>query len=268
MKKTKRSSHVDKLDPSVTNSPKPVIEKENDDYFDAEEVKSLEDENTRLKEEIELLRKKTANSVLLEENKELFSKLQRALSENEMIKKQNDLLRSSPDSNYSKQVVNLEERLQESLRDNEIKSERIVDLLTENKKLSRLRPMVEDYELKIAKLERQVKEAMTDKSATIVKPFATVIGYVDGEPVMYRLKIECTTGSYEIKKRYKEFLALYREISKIRTNLPRFPEKMIIGNHQDQYLRRRCEGLALFVDYVCNDSELLASKNVVGFFAK
>lgn len=269
MKKAKRSSDIQRDHLSI-NSPHPDQSPlpKNEDYFDEEDVKSMQDENKRLKEEMIVLKASTPNELLLKDSKEIHVKYQLLVTECDKLNRERELKSSSNDQLVT-QMANLEFKVSTLTKENSIKSERVVDLLTEIKTLKHIKLQMEEYEKVIARLEQELlRQRKNAQIIHIVKPFAQVLGYIVGEPVQYRIKVESNQGSYEIKKRYKEFLTLNGELCKNRKDLPKFPEKMLIGNRAEENLKKRCDGLTSFVDFISGDKELLQTKAVQVFFAK
>lgn len=274
MKRVARHSRIDNL----SNDENTKSEESEGDFFTAQEEedkqninaenKKLEDENKKLKEMIENL-KQSANNELVKENQTLFIEIGHLKEEVEKLKKEKELLTVNPNHDeLIKMVIDLEFQNKNLLKENEYKSERIVELLSENKKIKSSKVENEEYINKIAKLEQEIS-TLKGKVPSQNKLYAEVVGYIDGNPVYYRVKVTQNNDSYETRKRYNEFYTLYQELQKLKVkDLPIFPEKLLMGNRNVQNIVQRCEMLGKFVEFISNNRELVSQKFILSFFGR
>lgn len=272
MRRVARHSRIDNLsgeDPKTnTESDFFTAQEEEDKVNVVQENKKLEEENSKLKELIENL-KLNANTELVKENQKLFIEVEHLKEEVLKLQREKEVLAINPNHDeLIKMVIDLEFKNKSIIKENEYKSERIVDLLSENKKIKSSKVDNEEYINKIAKLEEE-NQLLKGKLPSKSNLFAEIVGYIDGNPVYYRVKVCQNNESYEIKKRYNDFYTLYTELQKLKIkDIPTFPEKLIMGNRNVQILVQRCELLGKFVEYISSNKDLVTQKFILSFFAK
>jgi hypothetical protein len=260
---------------------------DNEDFFDSfeEEEKNqivsenielelnnqaLNQENLELKKQIEFIQNYGTDQDLLKkieilelEKTDVEEKLNSSLLKMSELEHENKELRRLIDSKDS--------RIYQLLKDNSLK------LPVPNNEINR--KSVEEYDEENQILQKKISKFQDDfqKNTDIIEnakkkhPIilnANIISYQNGKPVYYNVQVQTIFETYEIQKRYSEFLILHQEISKLKGYvLPHFPEKMLLGNQSQQNIKKRFDQLQIYLQFIVSKSELLSDENVKVFLA-
>eukprot|EP01080_Neovahlkampfia_damariscottae_P003833 gene3833-6993_t len=270
-----------------------IEEIDDDDFFDSfeEEEKNqivsenielelanqaLHQENLELKKQIDFLQSHSGQEEILKEAEKLEmektgyeEKLNKSLHQISELEYENKELRRLIDSKDNRIFQLLKENSLNGVSSNQLVVPQTV--INNRKSIEELHEDDKAFQTTIGKFEENLKkntEIIQNAKKYPIILNANIISYQNGKPVYYNIQVQTILETYEVQKRYNEFLSMHQEISKLKGYVfPHFPEKLLLGNQASQNIKKRYDQLQVYLQFIVDKSELLSHEAVQSFLA-
>jgi hypothetical protein len=118
--------------------------------------------------------------------------------------------------------------------------------------------------------KKSIPETSKQSRIDLSESFVSVTGYKIGKPVLFSVVVDSNDGTYEIWRRYKQFLALHTALQSVtkRYTFPQFPQKLILGNKNEENVKKRMNMLDVYLQRVSGELEFIKTDAYKKFIQK